>query len=84
MLHSEEIVIGNYSLRPVSNFNNWLPKPIIKAKASSQYSKELIDIQLARTDLPENQRKYLEQLKERKYGSDTDTDSVANNSGPHS
>ncbi len=41
---------------------------IPEAKASSQYSKELIDIQLKRTDLPEEERKYLLQLKERKYG----------------
>lgn len=43
-------------------------KVIPEAKCSSQYTEELIDKQLARTDLPEDQREYLEKLKERKYG----------------
>ena len=45
-----------------------LEKVEIKAEASSTYSKELIEFQLARNDLPEDQREYLENLMKKKYG----------------
>lgn len=45
-----------------------LGQPVPEAKATSQYTLELIEKQLQREDLPEDQREYLEKLKERKYG----------------
>lgn len=39
----------------------------IRATASSQFSKELVEKQLARQDLPSDQREYLEKLMEKKY-----------------
>ncbi len=47
------------------NFN--LGQPVPEAKCSSQYTLEHIEIQLQRKDLPEDQREYLEKLKERKF-----------------
>lgn len=39
----------------------------IRGTGKVTYTKELIDKQLARTDLPENERQYLLQLKEKKF-----------------
>lgn len=47
---------------------NLLDNVEIKATATSSFNKELIEKQLARTDLPEDQRQYLENLLEKKYG----------------
>ncbi len=44
-----------------------LGQPVPEAKATSQYTLELIEKQLQREDLPEDQREYLEKLKERKF-----------------
>ena len=41
---------------------------IKQAKASSSCSLELIEKQLARTDISEDTRKYLENLKQKRYG----------------
>lgn len=53
--------MGNINL----NFNI---TPIPEAKCSSQYTLQNIENQLKRDDLPQDQREYLEKLKERKYG----------------
>ena len=47
--------------------NNVDIKVEIQAQAKSSYSKELIEAQLARQDLPLDQRQYLENLKKRKF-----------------
>lgn len=39
----------------------------VKGTGKVTYTKELIEKQLARTDLPENERQYLLQLKARKF-----------------
>lgn len=48
--------------------NNVDIKVEIQAQAKSSYSKELIEAQLARQDLPLDQREYLEKLRNKKYG----------------
>jgi hypothetical protein len=44
-----------------------LPKPQIKIEASSVVTRELVEAQLKRDDLPQDERKYLEDLLARKY-----------------
>jgi hypothetical protein len=48
--------------------NFQLGQPVPEAKCTSQYTLEMIETQLKRDDLSEDQREYLEKLKERKYG----------------